>query len=508
MKLPFVILLFGVIFLGAILRFYNISNNPPGLYLDEVSIGLNAYDILKTGKDQFGISYPLAFKSFGDYKMPIYIYLVSLSMLIFGKTEFAVRFPSALAGTLTVLVIFFLLKELLENDKKTKQIANVLALIGSAVLAILPWHLQFSRGGFENSVALLFYSTGWLLGIRYWKTKKWLYLLGIALCFCFAEYTYQLYRIVSPLTFFIVAVILFFKEKKLFKNVLLAFIIFIILSLPLILFSFTLHGQERFFETSAFGQNLFSKGIIGIFRDGIIFVNNYLSYFSLTYFFHLGDQINRHQVQNFGLLYLWQLPFLVAGLYFLAKTKNALIRFVTIFFLLVGPIAPALVLPSPHTLRFLSGTIPSTLLTTLGIYQIYVARIKWRKFVFVVVSAIVAVSFIYFLDYYFVQYPKESQIDWGGACKQVAYEIQKDSTTYSHIVVDKNLGCIPEYFSFYIPSIPLSYVGTSWIKPKTWENQKVLYVRPFYGNSEPANLEKNIRLTNVDRDIFAQLYSL
>jgi hypothetical protein len=332
--------------------------------------------------------------------------------------------------------------------------------------------------------------------------------MGITLCLCFAEYTYQSYRIVSPLTFLIIAIVLFFKEKKLFKNFLLAFTVFIILSLPLILFSFTPHGQERFFETSAFGQNLLSKGIVGVFRDGIIFVNNYLSYFSLTYFFHLGDQINRHQVQNFGLLYLWQLPFLVAGFYFLIKTKNALVRFVTFFLLLVGPIAPAIALPSPHTLRFLSGTIPSTLLTTLGIYQIYIARIKWRKFIFFAFAGIVAVSFIYFLDYYFVQYPKESQIDWGGACKQVAYQIQQDSTKYSHIVVDNNLGCIHEYFSFYIPSIRLSYVGTSWIKPKAWGNQRALYIRPFYGNSQPANLETNIRLTNVNRDIFAQLYSL
>lgn len=508
MKLPFIILLFGVILLGAVLRFYNVSNNPPGLYTDEVSIGLNAYDILKTGKDQYGYSYPLAFKSFGDYKMPVYVYLVSLSMVFFGKTDFAVRFPSALAGTLTILVVFLLFKELLKNDKKTKPVANILALVGAAILAILPWHLQFSRGGFENCVALFFYSTGLFFGIRYWKTKKWLYLLGIILCLCFAEYTYQSYRIVSPLTFFIVAIILFFKEKKLFKNFLAAFIVFIFLSLPLIAFSLTPQGQERLLGTSAFGQGIFSGGFVGITKDITIFFNNYLSYFSLTYLFHLGDQINRHQVQNFGLLYLWQLPFLIAGFYFLTKTKNTIMRFVTIFLLLVGPIAASIALPSPHTLRFLSGTISYALLTALGIYQIYILRNKWRKFIFFTAAVIVLVSFVYFLDYYFVQYPKESLIDWGGECKQISYQIQKDSVRYDYIIVDKNLGCIPEYFSFYIPSISLKYVNASWLKPETWKNKKVLYVRPFYGNDKPENLEENIYLTNVNHDIFAQFYSL
>jgi len=508
MKLSFVIALFGVILLGGILRFYNVSQDPPGLYIDEVSIGLNAYDILKTGKDQYGYSFPLAFKSLGDYKMPVYIYSVSLSMLAFGKTEFAVRFPSALSGTITILVVFFLFKQLLEFDKKTKQISNKLALIGSAILAILPWHIQFSRGGFENSVALLFYTTGWLLGIHYWKTKKLACLLGLALFFCLAEYTYQSYRVVSPLTFIIVGIVLFLKEKKYLKNFFLAFLVFIIMSLPLVLFSFTVHGQERFFETSAFGQNFLSLGIVSVFRDGVIFINNYLSYFSLTYFFHLGDQINRHQVQNFGLLYLWQLPFLVAGFYFLSKTKNLLLRFITLFLLLVGPIVPAIALPSPHTLRFLSGTIPSTLLTTLGIYQIYITKIKWRKIVFFAMATFVAVSFIYFIDYYFIHYPRESQIDWGGACKQAAYQIQKDAAVYKHIVVDKNLDCIPEYFSFYIPLVSVQFVSPSWDKPESWKNQKVLYVRPFYGNDNPEYLLKNIRIQNVNQDIFAQFYSL
>ncbi len=147
------------------MRFADITADPPGLYIDEISIGLNAYDILHTGKDQYGYSYPFAFKSFGDYKMPVYIYLVSFSMILFGKTELAVRFPSALAGTLTIIVIFFLTKKLVENENKMKKHASILALLSAGTLAILPWHIQFSRGGFEVTVALFFYSTGLLISI-------------------------------------------------------------------------------------------------------------------------------------------------------------------------------------------------------------------------------------------------------------------------------------------------------------------------------------------------------
>jgi len=507
MKLPFIIALFGIIFLGGFLRFYNISSNPSGLYTDEVSIGLNAYDILKTGKDQYGVSFPLAFKSFGDYKMPVYIYLVSLSMMFFGKTDFSVRFPSALAGTLTILVVFFLFRQLLKSDKQTKKVADTLSLIAAGLFAILPWHLQFSRGGFEVCVALFFYSLGIFWGLRYWNTRKWLYLLGVMLCFCVSEYTYQAYRIISPLTFFLITIAVFFKEKKIFKNFLLAFIAFITLSFPLVVFSFTSQGQERLLGTSAFAQTSFNN-IAGIAKGVAIFLNNYISYFSLTFLFHLGDQANRHQVQNFGLLYFWQLPFCIAGIYFLTKTKNTMLRFIMIFLFLIAPVAPAIALPSPQTLRFLLATVPFTFLTALGIYQIYIQRNKWTKFIFAATAAFVLISFVYFLDYYFVQYPKESQIDWGSGCKQITSQIQKNSTRYNYIVVDKNLNCIPEYFSFYVPSIPLKYVDSSWMKPTAWKDKKVLYARPFYGNNKPENLEENIYIANVNHDIFAQLYKL
>lgn len=505
MKRLVIILLFIIFLLGGFLRFYNISNNPPGLYTDEVSIGLNAYDILKTGKDQFGYSYPLTFKSFGDYKMPGYIYLVSLSMRFFGETEFAVRFPSAVAGTLTILILFFIIRELLQRDNKTKPHADWIALTGTAILAISPWHLQFSRGGFEVCVALLLYSISLLLGIIYSRKKNWSYLLTAIIFLVFAEYTYQSYRVISPLTIFIFTIIMFLSDKKMFKKLAVSLIVFVALTMPLFLFSLTAQGQERLISTSAFGQN---SGLIGLLKDAIVYLNNYFSYFSLTFLFHLGDQINRHQVQNFGLLYFWQLPFCILGIYFLTKTKNNVLRFAIIFLFLIAPVASAIALPSPHTLRFLGGVIPFTLLTTLGIYQVYIQKNKFTKPIFFVTGIFIFILLIYFLDYYFIQYPKESQIDWGGGCKSVVTQLQIDYRKYDYIIVDRNLVCVPEYYAFYAPSLSVKFTDPSWIKPQAWKDKGVLYVRPYYGNNNPEHLYKNIYIENINHDVFAQFYSL
>ena len=68
-------LLIIVLIVAATLRFWNLGTNPPGLTPDEAALGYNAYSILKTGRDEFGKSFPIIFKSFGDYKPGLYVYL-------------------------------------------------------------------------------------------------------------------------------------------------------------------------------------------------------------------------------------------------------------------------------------------------------------------------------------------------------------------------------------------------------------------------------------------------
>ena len=104
-----------IILLAFILRFYRLADTPHDLYVDEVSIGYNTYSILKTGKDEHGQALPIFFKAFGEYKLPVYIYLTAASEAIFGKTSFAVRFPSAFFGSLSVVVFMLLIKLLTSN---------------------------------------------------------------------------------------------------------------------------------------------------------------------------------------------------------------------------------------------------------------------------------------------------------------------------------------------------------------------------------------------------------
>ena len=79
----------AIIALAFMLRFWGLDHNPPSLNWDEVSHGYNAFSILKTGRDEWGAWFPSIFRAFGDYKLPVYIYLTTLPVAIFGLNAFA-----------------------------------------------------------------------------------------------------------------------------------------------------------------------------------------------------------------------------------------------------------------------------------------------------------------------------------------------------------------------------------------------------------------------------------
>ena len=191
-------LLILIIFLAFFLRFYKIDEIPPALYWDEASLGYNAYSILKTARDEHGKFLPVtSFAAFGDYKPPGYIYLTVPSIAIFDLTEFAIRFPSAFFGVLTVIVTYLLARKLFENES--------IAQLSAFFLAISPWHLQLSRAAFEANVALFFSLSGIYFFVKFARDHR-LWLVIAVLSFLAAMYTFTGQRLFIPLILVILAI--------------------------------------------------------------------------------------------------------------------------------------------------------------------------------------------------------------------------------------------------------------------------------------------------------------
>src|SRR3989344_8289152 len=133
---------FLIIILGAGLRLFWLHKSPPSLNWDETALGYNAYSLFTTGKDEYGYKFPLTFRSFDDYKPPLYPYITVPFIAIFGLNELSVRLPSALSGISIIVAVFFIASHFF--NKK-------IAILAAFFIAIEPWSVHFSMIAFETN---------------------------------------------------------------------------------------------------------------------------------------------------------------------------------------------------------------------------------------------------------------------------------------------------------------------------------------------------------------------
>ena len=137
----------GIIILGAVFRFWQLGDLPQGLNNDEVSYGYNAYSILRTGRDEWGKFLPVdSLYAFGDYKLPVYVYLSIPFLALFDLHAFSARLPSALGGIVAIVLVFFLVRALTKKEH--------FALWSAFFLAISPFHIFISRKAAEHNIAV------------------------------------------------------------------------------------------------------------------------------------------------------------------------------------------------------------------------------------------------------------------------------------------------------------------------------------------------------------------
>src|SRR5258708_7842592 len=137
------LLLICIFLLAFFLRTYKLGSVPYGLHEDEVMNGYVGRFILQNGKDLYGNRWPLLyFNNFGDYPNVIPMYLSGLSTYVFGINAFAIRFPIALAGALSVFPVYLIGRQIFVKKKYSLHTAFF--------LAILPWHIILSRSPAEN----------------------------------------------------------------------------------------------------------------------------------------------------------------------------------------------------------------------------------------------------------------------------------------------------------------------------------------------------------------------
>ena len=519
-RLELLILILILIF-AFTLRIYKITSNPPGLYWDEAALGYDAYSILKTAKDHHGQFLPLFFESFGDWKLPVYFYLLVPLVAILGLSEFAVRLPSVIFATLTILVFFMFIKELTKN--------RTLALLGALFLSVSPWHIQFTRAAFEASVGLFFLLLGIYLGARALNNLKSQNFFVPFVFLALSMYTYHAYRIFTPLLIVSVVIVYSDQIRNSVKKLVYPAILFLILITPLIIFSFSPHGRERAAATSAFSEKEFRQEELDYnqkslkplrFLSGYLYQppiyylylasTNYLDHFSPIFLFFNGDSQGRHSQIDMGQIYGIDAVFLAASLFAVKKLKKSTLKLI-VFWLLIAVIPTVFVVPVPHALRTLQIAIPLTFFLTLGFYQIFTNKKLFS--VQIILAVVFLYSFASYLHLLFIHYPKKFALDWQDGYRVMVEEVKKYQDNFDKIYIT-NVNSVPYiYLLFYLQYDPTKFIAEKGNQESfdkyifvsrdanIYNEGKILYVAPTWEKVD-GNLLSTV-VDNAKRPVFS-----
>lgn len=484
-KLYLILILLCFILIGSFLRFFQFTINPPSLNIDEVSIGYSAFSILKTGKDENGVFMPMFFASTGDYKNPVLIYSIVPSIALFGLNEFSVRLSTALVGVLSIPVIYMLVVVLIGSQR--------IALFSSLILALSPWHIFYSRYASDSLMATFITMIGVYSLLRLIKKNGYVWVIVSPFMLALPMYTYHSQRlfIIMFLTTLFFTNYRLFKKKKLFYSL----VLFVILTIPLVLFSIVGNAGKR--ATMVFlSQDIeYTRNIIldhlvrGVSLDGfmnlllkpltifshenfllfLFWLKRYLSYFQPDFLFFSGLNMTQNVTAGIGVLYFFEFPWLVLGLYRLIKEKIPC-KWLIFLWILLGIFPASLANNQQSSVRTLLILPALILIIALGLdlFIQLILKIKQnflRVSVFLMYSCFVLLTFLQTYLVFSIHFPlQKSEAFMYGTKESVLYALE-NKEKYREIVFDpyrgidaQNIVNIPHmYILFYSKYDPLKY---------------------------------------------------
>lgn len=427
------ILLVAILLLAALLRFWKLDQYPVGLFGDEVDVGYQAYSLLKTGKDYMGQTLPAYIHSLSEWRAPLFIYATIPSIAIFGLNEWGVRGASAFFGVLGVLLMYLLGKKIW-NEK--------IGLLSAILLAILPWHIHYSRAAFEVTLLLDLVLAGTLF---YLNSAKNTALLSLsAVCFALTFYTYSTATLFTPLYLMLLCLI----RKDHFNRKSLS-IFGGIIGLLLIPFLFQLFfGQAggRFSQISVFSDDTLIDRV-NIERSetgapserffhnkfvtwGEAVLANYTRTFSPEFLFINGDPNPRHNVPQTG-VFLWSYSILfLAGWLAFSKTKN---KTLLLGWLLLAPIASSLTRDGGvHATRLFVMVPPAIFLASLGANYL----LEKRKLLFILTLSFLIFNLSFYIHRYYTHYPLQQFRYWHYGFKDAMQSIAANQDKYNSVFIN------------------------------------------------------------------------
>lgn len=432
------LVLWSIILLASLLRIIFLSRIPSGFEHDEAVHGYDAYSILLTQRDEYGNFIPLFLKATGDYRSSIYSLMAVPLIKFLGLNEFATRLPAALAGILTVLIVYYLVKELFNNQQ--------LAAVSALLLAISPWHVLHSRLAFQGIYFPLLFCLGLLFFVKSFQKANYLILSSLVLGL--SLWTYYPARGFVPL--FLLGLTLIFRQHlwRIRGRTVIAVAVFLSIFIFLSSFWFSPAGMAR-------AQS------VGLTRDVRVLIYQYFTYLSPIFLFFEGDR-ELKIIPLIGNLYRFELITVTAGIFFLLKGNQEQdledqrkIPSILIWWLISYPFPSAIASQALIT-RGVIGVPLYAILSAYGISRaakLFAAR-KRRYFLFCT-TVIVTTSFLLFSSYFFLNYSDYGYRKGSGIKEAIIYTEKSEYNCVS--IRSEFFYRINYYLAFYTKFSPSAY---------------------------------------------------
>jgi 4-amino-4-deoxy-L-arabinose transferase-like glycosyltransferase len=358
--------------LAVVFRMSFLGTTPPGLWADEASIGYDAWAIAHFGVDQHATSWPVFFRSFGDFKSPLYVYALAPLTGLFPLTATLVRMPAAILGVTICMVLGITAWRLAGS--------RWIGLWTFLVAAFTPWLVMQGRVGFEVVVLVLLTAIAVLGAVRLTEepSRRWAIVVGISLAA--SPFAYATGRLVAAL--FAVVLCLVLGSRRRLRPALLWVLPPVAVSYAgLALWAHAHPGAltARFSYLSVFAGS--PPLLTAVLRA----IRNYVHYFAPPFLAVRGDANLRHNTGAGGMLLWGMLPALLAGGWWCLKRWREPRAQLLLLGLLVAPVPAALTVEgTPHALRS----------ATMLPFVFALAAIGWRQLVRLFIARPAAIAIV------------------------------------------------------------------------------------------------------------------
>ncbi len=486
-------LLILIFFIALLLRIVKLDTHPVGFHADEVRVAWNSLSILTTGKDDRRNFLSLYYNTFGDYRPTGIFYITIPSLLLFGRTEFAVRFPSALLGALTVFPLYLFVGEI--SRKKSK-----LLLIPSFLLAISPWHIEVSRATSEVVMSVFFALFSLYFLLKTIRTQKnnyaFLSCFSIGVSFLF----YHSIRFLAPL-FFLATIIFYLRQIRVSKNKKIVYGTLIFVFFLTFLFNTTAEARKRFNQVSILNdpdtayeierlksentnpnlvRNIFDNKYTVIARRVLI---EYSSYFSPGFLIGYDAKPYRYSTPSTGLLTYIEFLLLMMGLVQIVRGKKSPFPLIL---LLIAPLPASLTTEDAPNLHRALLMVPFLMIIEgFGLQSLLQLKKHFRLLKFAT-FAFLLLNFAFFIHMYFNHsyfhkpFIQEYNLDASSyrniGTKELAVRLEQIKDNYGKIIVTNFPDSPYPWYAFFTGKDPNEFNQFAVKRTQgTWQYQNIFF---------------------------------